>query len=224
MKKGILGILSLTLVLAFVISFALPSFAQEEEMKEMIEEETAPAIDIQSMEGSVFCVEIDDEGTLSMKEEWTMCKGSLVAIGADGKSYVISGSVEDTKTIMKQPDKKKTVSGIISGHERGWILAAASAEHPKAAVTSTEDITVKGTIVCLLPNYGAGNFKQVVATGPCGEYEQHLHVVHTSDGQVYALHGSEASIKKIESMSNRNEVELQGKVQGEQGAWVLFVQ
>ncbi len=224
MKNGILGILSLTLVLAFVISFALPSFAQEEEMKEMIEEETAPASDIQSMEGNVFCVEIDDEGALSMKEEWTMCKGSLVAIGADGQSYVISGSVEDTKMIMKQPDKKKTVSGIISGHERGWILAAASAEHPKAAVTSTEDITVKGTIVCLLPNYGAGNFKQVVATGPCGEYEQHLHVVHTSDGQVYALHGSEASIKKIESMSNRNEVELQGKVQGEQGAWVLFVQ
>jgi len=228
MKNGILGILSLTLIFAFVISFALPSFAQEEEMKEeikeMIEEETAPASEIQSMEGSVFCVEIDDEGALSMKEEWTMCKGSLVAIGADGKSYVISGSVEDTKMIMKQPDKKKTVSGIVSGHERGWILGVASAEHPKAAVTSTEDITVKGTIVCLLPNYGDANFKQVVATGPCTEYEQHLHVVHTSDGQVYALHGSEASIKKIESMSNRKEVELQGKIQGEQGAWVLFVQ
>jgi len=208
MKKGILGILSITMF-ALVISLADFSFAQE--------------ADIQSMEGNVLCVEVDEKGALNVKEEWTKCSGSLVAVGADGKSYVISGTVEDTKMIMKQPDKKKTVNGIISGHERGWILSAASAEHPTPAITSTEDITVKGTIVCMLPNYGAGNFKQVVATGPCTEYEQHLHVVHTSDGQVYAVHGSEESIKKIESMSNRNEVELQGKIQGEQGAWVLFI-
>lgn len=210
MKKGILGILSLTLVFAFVISLADFSFAQE--------------ADISSIEGSVFCVEVDDKGIMNVKEEWTKCSGSLVAVGADGKAYVISGTVEETKQIMKQPDKKKTVSGIVSGHTRGYILAAASAEHPKPAVTSTEDITVKGTVVCLLPNYGAGNFKQVVASGPCNEFEQHLHVVHTSDGQVYALHGSEESIKKIEAMQERKEVELQGKIQGEQGAWVLFVQ
>ena len=35
----------------------------------------------------------------------------------------------------------------------------------------------------------------VVATSPCGEKDQHLHVVHTNDGQVYALHGTEDSIK-----------------------------
>jgi len=180
--------------------------------------------DIQSMQGSVFCVELDDKGVLNVKEEWTKCSGTLVAVGADGKSYVISGTVEDTKMMMKQPDKSKTVSGIVSGHQRGWLLSSASAEHPMPVVTSTEDITVKGTIVCLLPNYQSANFKQVVATGPCNEMEQHLHLVQTSDGQVYAIHGSEDSIKKLEAMQSRSDVELKGKIQGEQGAWVLIVE
>ena len=180
--------------------------------------------DIQSVQGNVFCVEVDDKGVLNVKEEWTMCSGTLVAIGADGRSYIISGTVEDTKMMMKQPNKNKTVSGIVSGHQRGWLLSPASAEHPMPVVTSKEDITIKGTIVCLLPNYQAGNLKQVVATGPCSEMEQHLHVVQTSDGQVYAIHGSEDSIKKLEAMSSRSDVELKGKVQGEQGAWVLIVE
>ncbi len=180
--------------------------------------------DIQSMQGSVFCVELDDKGVLNVKEEWTKCSGTLVAVGADGKSYVISGTVEDTKMMMKQPDKSKTVSGIVSGHQRGWLLSSASAEHPMPVVTSTEDITVKGTIVCLLPNYQSANFKQVVATGPCNEMEQHLHVVQTSDGQVYAIHGSEDSIKKLEAMQSRSDVDIKGKIQGEQGAWVLIVE
>jgi hypothetical protein len=216
MNKGMVGSLSLVLVFSFVAYLSISSIAQEAD--------TEKAGEIQSMEGNVYCVELDEKGQIIMKEEWTECKGSLVAAGADGKSYVIQGTVEDEKMIMKQPDKKKTVSGIISGHNRGWILAAASAEHPKPAVTSTEDITVKGTIVCLLPDYQAHSFKQVVASGPCTELDQHLHLVQTSDGQVYAIHGSEEAIHRIESMSNRNDVELRGKIQGDQGAWVLFVQ
>jgi hypothetical protein len=216
MDKRMVRFLSLVLVFSFVAYLSSSTIAEEAA--------TEKTDEIKSMEGTVYCVELDTSGQLIMKEEWTECKGSLVAAGADGKSYVVTGTIEDTKMIMKQPDKKKTVSGIISGHNRGWILAAASAEHPKPAVTSTEDISIKGTIVCLLPDYQASNFKQVVASGPCTELDQHLHLVHTSDGQVYAIHGSEESIHKIESMSNRNDVELQGKIQGDQGAWVLFVQ
>ncbi|MGB7293447.1 MAG: hypothetical protein WBD99_14845 [Thermodesulfobacteriota bacterium] len=216
MNKGMVGSLSLVLVFLFAAYLSTSSIAQDAA--------TEKTGEMKSMEGNVYCVELDDKGQIIMKEEWTECKGSLVAAGADGKSYVVTGTIEDTKMIMKQPDEKKTVSGIISGHNRGWILAAASAEHPEQAVTSTEDITVKGTIVCLLPNYQAGNFKQVVAAGPCTELEQHVHVIQTSDGQVYAIHGSEEAIHRIESMPNRNEVELQGKIQGDQGAWVLFVQ
>jgi hypothetical protein len=216
MAKQMVRFLLLVLVFSFVAYLSTSSIAQEAT--------TEKTDGIKSMEGNVFCVELDDKGQIIMKEEWTECKGSLVAAGADGRSYVITGTIEDTKMIMKQPDKKKTVSGIVSGHNRGWILSAASAEHPEPVVTSTEDITVKGTIVCLLPNYQASNFKQVVASGPCTELDQHLHLVQTSDGQVYAIHGSEEAIHRIESMSNRNDVELQGKIQGDQGAWVLFVQ
>lgn len=210
MKNLIRGNLFLSLFITFLSFSSTLSLAQQG--------------DIQSMQGTVFCVELDDKGVLNVKEEWTKCSGTLVAVGADGKSYVISGTVEDTKMMMKQPDKSKTVSGIVSGHQRGWLLSSASAEHPMPVVTSTEDITVKGTIVCLLPNYQSANFKQVVATGPCNEMEQHLHVVQTSDGQVYAIHGSEDSIKKLEAMQSRSDVELKGKIQGEQGAWVLIVE
>lgn len=216
MSKGMVISLSLALFFSLLAYLSSPGIAQEAA--------TEKTDEITSMEGNVYCVELDEKGQIVMKEEWTECKGSLVAAGADGKSYVIQGTVEDEKMIMKQEDKKKTVSGILSGHRRGWILAAASAEHPTPAVTSVEDITVKGTIVCLLPNYQAGNFKQVVAAGPCTELDQHLHLVTTTDGQVYAIHGSEESIHRIESMSNRNDVELRGKIQGDQGAWVLFVQ
>ncbi len=216
MNNRIVGLLSSLMIFSLLVYLSTASFAEEAT--------TEKTDEITSMEGSVYCVELDDSGQIVMKEEWTECKGSLVAAGADGKSYVVTGTIEDTKIIMKQPDKKKTVNGIISGHNRGWILAAASAEHPKSAVTSSEDITVKGTVVCLLPDYQASNFKQVVASGPCTELDQHLHLVKTSDGQVYAIHGSEEAIHRIESLSNRNDVELRGKIQGDQGAWVLFVQ
>ncbi len=174
MIRGVLGIISLSLILAFVIALAKPVFAQEGEM--------------QSVEGTVFCVEVDEKGDMVTKKDVTMCKGALFEIGADGKSYAISGTAEQAKQIMESA-KKKTVSGIISGHERGWILAAASAEHPEAAAASGDEVKVTGTIVCLLPNYQDLSFKQVVATGPCNEIEPHALVVRTKDGQVYALHG-----------------------------------
>lgn len=216
MNNGIGGFLMVMLVFLFAAYLSTSSIAQEEASENTGE--------IKSVQGNVYCVELDDKGQIVMKEEWTECEGSLVEAGADGRSYVIRGTVEEEKIMMKQKDKQKTVNGIVSGHNRGWILAATSAEHPAPAVTSSEDITIKGTIVCLLPNYQAGNFKQVVAAGPCTELDQHLHIIKTSNGQVYAIHGSEEAIHKIESMPNRNDVELTGKIQGDQGAWVLFVQ
>ncbi|MBI4228197.1 MAG: hypothetical protein HY693_00600 [Deltaproteobacteria bacterium] len=206
MSRGIIFAISLFLVSVFAIASSVTGFAEEEEMKKI--------------EGKVYCVEVDDQGNLVMKDEFTMCGGSLVAIGADGKAYAIKGTSEEAKMIGKQTGETKTVEGIIEGHTRGWVLASASAAQAKPS----EGTSVTGTIVCLLPNYQSLDFKQVVATGPCNELEPHLHVVKTKGGQVYALEGTEESIHKIESMSSREDVELQGKIQGEQGAWILFVQ
>ena len=48
-------------------------------------------------------------------------------------------------------------------------------------------------------------YKTVVATAPCGEKDQHLHVVHTNDGQVYALHGTEEAIKNLGKLHSKRQ-------------------
>ena len=203
MSKGIIFAISLVLVSVIAIASSISGFAQEKT----------------KIEGKVYCLEVDDQGNLVMKDDVAMCTGSLVQIGKDGKAYAIKGTAEEAAMIMKQPGDTKTVEGVLEGNTRGWVLASASAVKPAPA----EETEVTGTIVCLLPNYQSLDFKQVVASGPCNELEPHLHVVKTKGGQVYALEGSEESIAKIEGMSSREEAKLQGQIQGEQGAWVLFV-
>jgi hypothetical protein len=217
MKKGIMYLMLLMFGLMFSISLSNMGMAQEggmeghEGMKDMGKPE--------SIKGKVYCVEEDEQGNLVMKENVAVCKGSLIEIGEGGKAYVIKGTAEEASMIMKQPGATKTVQGTLEGNTRGWVLASASAIQPQAA----EETAVTGTIVCLLPNYKSLDFKQVVASGPCNELEPHLHVIKTKSGQVYALEGSAESIAKIESMSQRQDVKLQGQIQGEQGAWVLFI-
>lgn len=218
MRKGIMYLMFLMFAFMFSISLSITVMAQEGDMQG---DEGMKKMDkAESISGKVYCVEEDDQGNLTMKEDVAMCKGSMVEIGKDGKAYVIKGTAEEASMIMKQPGETKTVEGIIEGHTRGWVLASASAAQP----APSEETAITGTIVCLLPNYQSLDFKQVVASGPCNELEPHLHVVKTKDGQVYALEGSEESIAKIEGMSSREDVKLQGQIQGGQGAWVLFVQ
>lgn len=216
MKKGIMYLMFLMFAFMFSISSSNMGMAQEGDMEG---HEGMKMDKTESIVGKVYCVEEDEQGNLVMKEDVEVCKGSLIEIGEGGKAYVIKGTAEEAAMIMKQPSKTKTVEGIIQGHTRGWVLASASAAQPAPA----EETAVTGTIVCLLPNYKSLDFKQVVASGPCTELEPHLHVIKTKSGQVYALEGSEESIAKIEGMSSREEVKLQGQIQGEQGAWVLFV-
>jgi hypothetical protein len=218
MKKGIMYLMFLMFALMFSISLSNMGAAQEGEMKG---DEGMKKMDkMGSVKGKVYCVESDEKGNLVMNDTWVECKGALVEVGADGKAYVIKATSEEAKMIGKQTGETKTVEGIVEGHTRGWVLASASAAQPQPS----EATSVTGTIVCLLPNYESLDFKQVVAAGPCNELEPHLHVIKTKSGQVYALEGSEESIHKIESMSGRENVELQGTIQGEQGAWILFVQ
>jgi hypothetical protein len=217
MKKGIMYLMFLMFAFLFSISLANMGMAQEgsmeghEGMKKMGKTE--------SIKGKVYCVEEDEQGNLVMKENVPVCKGSLIEIGEGGKAYVIKGTAEEAAMIMKEPSEIKTVQGTLQGNTRGWVLASASAMQPQPA----KETAITGTIVCLLPNYKNLDFKQVVAAGPCNELEPHLHVIKTKSGQVYALEGSAESIAKIESMPKRTNVELQGQIQGEQGAWVIFV-
>lgn len=173
--------------------------------------------DMAAMEGTLICVQVNESGDVQTMSEFTECSGTVVMVGSD-KAAAVAAKKDDHKSFfgIKGP---QTVEGQLEGHTRGYILASASAIGDEGA----KEASISGTIVCLLPNYEDGSVAPVVATGPCGEKDQHLHVVTTSGGQVYALHGSEDAIRKLEESSDRNNVELQGKIQGDQGAWVLYV-
>lgn len=217
MKKGIMYLMFL--MFAFIFSISLSNMGMAEEGSMEGHEGMKKMGNAESISGKVYCVEEDEQGNLVMKSDVEVCKGSLIEVGEGGKAVVIKGTAEESAMIMKQPGETKTVQGVLEGNTRGWVLASGSAMQPQAA----KETAVTGTIVCLLPNYKSLDFKQVVASGPCNELEPHLHVIKTTSGQVYALEGSQESIAKIESMSERKDVKLQGQIQGEQGAWVLFV-
>ena len=228
MKKG--AILFLFVVLAFVI-FSAPSFADSvdkatdamQEGQDMMDKgqgamdkgkKMMDMKDAAVMEATVTCIQVDQGGTLTSLTVFEECTGTMVVVTADKSAAVVAP--KSKSKAMK--GGKQTVAGELAGHTRGYILASASALDDKGASQ-----TVEGTIVCLLPNYEDGSVQPVVATSPCGEHDQHLHVVKTKSGQVYALHGTEDAIKKLEATSDRKNVSLEGKILGEQGAWVLYV-
>ncbi len=228
MKKG--AILFLFIALALVM-FSGPTFADSvdkatdamQEGSDMMDKaqdkmdqgkEMMGMEDAQAMEGTITCVQADQGGQLQSLTEFEECTGTLVVVTADKSAAVVAPKAQSKA--MK--GGKQTVTGELAGHTRGYILASSSALDDKGATQSVE-----GTLVCLLPNYEDGTVQPVVATAACGEKDQHLHVVHTNDGQVYALHGTEEAIKNLENSTERDNVKLQGQVQGEQGAWVLYV-
>ncbi|MEE8298131.1 MAG: hypothetical protein V3R67_02005 [Thermodesulfobacteriota bacterium] len=228
MKKR--AILFLFVVLAFVI-FSAPSFADSvdkatdamQEGQDMMDKgqgamdkgkKMMDMKDAEVMEATVTCIQVDQGGTLTNLTEFEECTGTMVIVTADKSAAVVAPKAKSKA--MK--GGKQTVEGELAGHTRGYILASASALDDKGASQ-----TVEGTIVCLLPNYEDGTVQPVVATSPCGEHGQHLHVVKTKSGQVYALHGTEDAIKQLEATSDRKNVSLEGKILGEQGAWVLYV-
>jgi len=209
------GALSLLVVIAFALTLALPVFADHHEGKADDSMKGDDNMAVAAMEGTVICVQVDENGDVQTMSEFTECTGTVVMVGSDKVAPIAA-----TKKEMKgMKGGKQSVNMEIAGHTRGWILGSASALDKGGA----KEASVSGTLVCLLPNYEDGSVKAVVATGPCTEQEPHMHVVTTSDGQVYAVHGSEDAINQLESMSDRNNVKLQGKIQGDQGAWVLFV-
>jgi hypothetical protein len=201
MKMINLVILPLMLGFVLAISLASPSSSAE-----------------QTVKGNMICVEVDEEGNLQAVDK-AECTGLFVVVGDDGKLYTLYGSEEKMKEMAKKAEENK-VSGEVGGHQRGWILYAS----PIAKGQKPAEKTVEGTIVCLIPNYEKATVTPVVAQGPCNELTPHAHVIHTKDGQIYALHGSYEAIQKLEASPEKTNAKITGKLQGNQGAWILFVE
>ena len=90
-----------------------------------------------------------------------------------------------------------------------------------------EDIKpLTGNVICLLPDKKTGSVTPVIATSPCDKLPQHAHVfvdLRGEVGQVYAVQGSEEAILRLEKTSNRENVEIKGKIGGNQDAWIITV-
>ncbi len=84
--------------------------------------------------------------------------------------------------------------------------------------------TIEGNVICLLPDYNKGNVKPVIATEPCAGLPAHAHVLVSKDGKVYALEGSEEAMHKLEMSSERKDVKITGRVEGNQRGWILRVE
>jgi hypothetical protein len=225
-----INLVVLSILVGFVFTIlAIPGFAQEEKMEQQMEQQKGQMMQkkgemmqkmgkMQTIEGKILCVEADQKGQVTAEEK-SKCNGVSVVVGKDGKLYTLSGSEQQMKKMPMMAMEGK-VSGTVEGSQSAWIIYAAGAKPSEKPVEKT----VKGTILCLLPDYAKGTVKPVVASGPCNEMEPHAHVVYTEDGQIYALEGSEEAIQKMQMNPERKGVTVKGKLQGNPGAWVLFVE
>jgi len=86
--------------------------------------------------------------------------------------------------------------------------------------------SVKGNVICLIPNYEKGIVTPVVATAPCDGSTPHAHVIVEQRGKVgnvYAVQGSPEALERLEKTSNRTNVVVKGKISGSDKGWVITV-
>jgi len=182
----------------------------------------------QTIKCNIACVELDKERNIKTLEEFALCSGLLVVIGIDGKCYTISGTRHDLQKMAKGSKRKMGVrvtlklDGIVQGHQRAWRFYPSSSEPEESQ--KSEEGTIVGTIVCLLPDYKMGYVKPVVSVVPCNNQIPHSHIAYTSEGKIYALHGTEEKINKIETDPNRIDVSITGIVQGNDKGWILYIE
>jgi len=185
------------------------------------------AEDLSIVRGNIVCIEIEGEGKAEVSVDFTQCKGLVYLLGVDGKIYSLHGSVKEMKKISASSKTRMgyhlplRLKGEDAGHRRAWRLYTPSLEPRDKG--DTAEITVTGTLFCLVPNYRDGNISPMVATEPCNEYEDHAHVIYTNEGQTYAVHGPHEKIAAIEESSKRENVTLTGKLQGNKGGWILYI-
>lgn len=85
----------------------------------------------------------------------------------------------------------------------------------------------KGNVICLLPDRDNASVKPVIGNEPCNGYAPHAHVfvdTRTPEGNVYAVNGSPEAIKRLEMLKNKKNVEVKGKVSGNNRGWIITVE
>ena len=177
--------------------------------------------------GNIVCVELNETGEAAVREDFTQCGGIVYMIGVDGKISSIHGSEEEMKELSSSSKTRMgyrlplRLKGTDAGHQRAWRLYMGSLEPLDGG--GSEEVTVTGTIYCIFPDYGEGSVKPMIAVEPCNGYEGHAHLIYTNEGRTYAIHGPHEKIAAIEKTAKRKNVSLSGKVQGNNGGWILYI-
>jgi len=90
-----------------------------------------------------------------------------------------------------------------------------------------DDVSMKGTLFCILPGRDEGTVLTVIAQGPCNKFAPHAHVFlvqRKQVGYVYAVQGSPKAIEMMQSRTgNRMNFKMTGKISGNQSAWILTI-
>lgn len=87
-------------------------------------------------------------------------------------------------------------------------------------------VTLTGNIICLYPETGSKNIEPIISATPCVNEKKHLHFFFETtrrDEKLYAIEGSPDAIKKLQNTQKRKNIQLTGKVSGNQRAWILTV-
>jgi hypothetical protein len=175
----------------------------------------------QTIEGQIFCVEQDNEGKVNSITQYADCKGVLLVIDNSGRSYTLSGSKKDIQMLAKDPERIKRIKGNISGNNRAWLFSITSLEPLKPE--KTEEMTIEGDVVCLIPTPDKENVLAVISTEPCSENEPHAHVMKTPEGEIYSIHGSEEKMIELEKSPNRKNVSLTGTVKETETGSIIII-
>lgn len=203
-----LKIFSLLLALNLIPILCFSSFASDKEL--------------QTVEGQIFCIEQDDEGKVNSLVQYANCKGVLLVIDKNGKPYTLSGPKQEIQGLANDPERIKRITGNVSGNNRAWLFSISSLEPLKPQ--KTEEMTIKGDIVCLISTPDREKVLAVISTEPCSELEPHAHVIRTPEGTIYSIHGPKEKIIEIEKSPNRKNVTLSGTVKNTDSGSILIIE
>ena len=86
---------------------------------------------------------------------------------------------------------------------------------------------VHGNVVCLVPDLKQGNVSPVIANESCKGHKVHAHVIldtSSSEGDIYAVQGSPDAISRLQSIDDKKNITVKGKISGSQKALILTVE
>jgi len=107
-----------------------------------------------------------------------------------------------------------------------YISLFSSFEFARADNNKDDSVTLTGNLICLYPESDSGNVKPIISTKPCSKGIKHLHFfleIKKGAEKLYAVEGSQEAINRLENIPKRKNIQLKGKVSGNQRAWILTV-